>query len=51
MLHAARRRPEWAAESTFENALSSQMGGIPSERIVQLDINRLSEEQLDLRGS
>lgn len=47
MVHAAWRRSEWAAESIFQNALGSQMGGVPSECVVQLGINRLSEEQLD----
>jgi len=46
MVHAAWRRPEWAAESVFHDALGSQMGGVPSERVVQLGISRLSEEQL-----
>jgi hypothetical protein len=47
MVHAAWRRREWAAESIFHDALGSQMGGVPSERVVRLGINRLSEEQLD----
>jgi hypothetical protein len=46
LLHAAYRRPEWAADVAFQDALRWTMGGIPSERTVQSHVSRLSEEQL-----